>query len=134
MNSRVLSSAILGIDAYIVEVEANLSRAQLPRYVTVGLPDNAVKESKERVTAAITNSGFTFPRKHITINLAPADIRKEGSAFDLPIAVGLLAATGDVKPDYLDKLILLGELALDGFLRPVKGVLPISICAKRGRD
>ena len=131
MSSRVLSSSILGIDAYIVEVEANLSRAQLPRYITVGLPDNAVKESRERVTAAITNSGYKFPHAHITINLAPADIRKEGSAFDLPIAIGILAATGVVNPDYLKKLILLGELALDGSLRPVKGVLPISICAKR---
>ena len=131
MNSRVLSSSILGIDAYIVDVECNLSRAQLPRYVTVGLPDNAVKESKERVTSAINNSGFSFPRKHVTINLAPADIRKEGSAFDLPIAIGILAANGAVKPDYLDKLLLLGELALDGELRPVKGVLPIAISAKR---
>ena len=131
MNSRVLSSSILGIDAYIVDVECNLSRAQLPRYVTVGLPDNAVKESKERVTSAINNSGYTFPRKHITINLAPADIRKEGSAFDLPIAIGILAASGIVKHAYLDKLILLGELALDGTLRPIKGVLPITINAKR---
>ena len=130
MSSRVLSSSILGIDAYIVEVEAHLSRAKLPRYVTVGLPDNAVKESRERVTAAISNSGYKFPHAHITINLAPADIRKEGSAFDLPIAIGILAATGVVKPDYLKKLILLGELALDGTLRPIKGVLPITICAK----
>lgn len=131
MNSRVLSSSILGIDVYIVDVECNLSRAQLPRYVTVGLPDNAVKESKERVTSAISNCGFSFPRKHVTINLAPADIRKEGSAFDLPIAIGILAANGDVKSDYLDKLILLGELALDGELRPIKGVLPIAIGAQR---
>jgi len=131
MNSRVLSSSILGIDAYLVQVEAHLTRTKLPRYVTVGLPDNAVKESRERVTAAITNSGFKFPNAHITINLAPADIRKEGSAFDLPIAIGILAAIGEVKQDYLDKIILLGELALDGTLRPVKGVLPIVICAKR---
>ena len=92
MLSRVFSSAILGIDAYVVEVEAHLSGAKLPKFVTVGLPEGAVKESKERVTAAIRNSGFDFPRKHITINLAPADIRKEGSAFDLPIALGILAA------------------------------------------
>lgn len=82
------------------------------------------------LTAAISNSGYKFPHAHITINLAPADIRKEGSAFDLPIAIGILAATGVVKPDYLKKLILLGELALDGTLRPIKGVLPITICAK----
>ena len=130
MLSRVFSSAILGIDAYIVEVEAHLTGTKLPRFVTVGLPEGAVKESKERVTAAIRNSGYSFPRKYITINLAPADIRKEGSAFDLPIAVGILAATGIVEPTYLDKLLLLGELALDGTLRPIKGALPIAICAR----
>jgi magnesium chelatase family protein len=130
MTSKVLSSAILGIDAYIVEVEAHLSGAQLPKFVTVGLPEGAVKESKERVQAAIANSGYTFPRKHVTINLAPADIRKEGAAFDLPIAIGILSAAGVVRSTYLDKLILMGELALDGALRPVKGVLPITMCAR----
>jgi len=116
MNSKVLSSAILGIDAYVVEVECHLTGARIPRFVTVGLPEGAVKESKERVTAAIRNSGFKIPAKHITINLAPADIRKEGSAFDLPITIGLLAATGHVMPDYLGNLLLMGELALDGTL------------------
>ena len=130
MLSRVFSSAILGIDAYIMEVEAHLTGTKLPSFVTVGLPEGAVKESKERVTAAIRNSGYSFPRKYITINLAPADIRKEGSAFDLPIAVGILAATGIVEPTYLDKLLLLGELALDGTLRPIKGALPIAICVR----
>ena len=130
MPARVLSSAILGIDAYVVDVEASLSGAKLPRFITVGLPEGAVKESKERVTAAIKNSGFKFPRKHVTINLAPADIRKEGSAFDLPIAIGILAAMGNVQKEYLDKLMMLGELALDGTLRPVKGALPIAICAR----
>lgn len=133
MVSKVLSSAVLGIDAYIVEVEANLSGAQLPKFITVGLPEGAVKESKERVTAAIRNSDFYLPHKHITINLAPADIRKEGSAFDLPIAAGILAATGAIKENFLDNLILLGELALDGSLRPIKGALPIAInAAKKG--
>ncbi|MBT3217023.1 MAG: YifB family Mg chelatase-like AAA ATPase [Candidatus Marinimicrobia bacterium] len=133
MVSKVLSSAVLGIDAYIVEVEANLSGAQLPKFITVGLPEGAVKESKERVTAAIRNSDFILPYKHITINLAPADIRKEGSAFDLPIAVGILAATGAVKQNFLNNLLLLGELALDGSLRPIKGALPIAInAAKKG--
>ena len=130
MNSKVLSSAILGIDAYVVEVECHLTGARIPRFVTVGLPEGAVKESKERVTAAIRNSGFKIPGKHITINLAPADIRKEGSAFDLPIAIGLLAATGHVMPDYLGNLLLMGELALDGTLRPIHGALPIAVCAR----
>ncbi|MFH1852801.1 MAG: YifB family Mg chelatase-like AAA ATPase [Candidatus Neomarinimicrobiota bacterium] len=131
MIARVLSSAVLGIDAYIVEVEANLTGANLPKFITVGLPEGAVRESKERVQAAIRNSGYHFPYSHITINLAPADIRKEGSAFDLPIAIGILAAMGIVRRTYLDNLILLGELALDGSLRPIKGALPLAIAAKR---
>ncbi|MCH8069486.1 MAG: YifB family Mg chelatase-like AAA ATPase [Candidatus Marinimicrobia bacterium] len=129
MHARVLSSAILGIDAYRVEIEANLTPTPVPKFITVGLPEGAVKESKERVIAAIKNSGFYYPNKKTVINLAPADIRKEGSAFDLPIAVGILAALGNVKSDYLDKLWLLGELSLDGTLRPIRGALPIAICA-----
>ena len=108
MNSCVLSSSIHDIDAYLVDVEGNLSRAQLARFVTVGLPDNAVKESRERVTA-ISNSGYKFPYAHITFNLAPADICQEGSEFDLPIVIGILAATGNVKSDYLNKIILLNS-------------------------
>ncbi len=130
MLAKALSSAILGIDAYVVEVEAHLTGAQLPKFRTVGLPEGAVKESKERVKAAIKNSGYTFPHKHVTINLAPADIRKEGSAFDLPIAIGILAAIGEVKHDHLGKMLLLGELALDGMLRPIRGALPVAICAR----
>lgn len=129
MHAKVLSSAILGIDAYRVEVEANLTPSPIPKFTTVGLPEGAVKESKERVIAAIKNSGFRFPSKRTIINLAPADIRKEGSAFDLPIAIGILAALGEVKPTYLEKLWLLGELSLDGLLRPIHGALPISISA-----
>ena len=130
MLAKVLSSAILGIDAYIVEVEAHLTGAKLARFRTVGLPEGAVKESKERVKAAIKNSGYPFPYKYITVNLAPADIRKEGSAFDLPIAIGILAAMGVVKNTYFDKLLLMGELALDGSVRPIKGALSIAICAR----
>jgi len=130
MLAKALSSAILGIDAYIVEVEAHLTGAKLPKFRTVGLPEGAVKESKERVRAAIKNSGYTFPHKHVTINLAPADIRKEGSAFDLPIAIGILAAIGEVKHDHLEKMLLLGELALDGKIRPIRGALPVAICAR----
>lgn len=130
MPACVLSSSILGIDAYIVEVEAHLTGAKLPRFVTVGLPEGAVRESKERVSAAIKNTGFSFPLKHITINLAPADIRKEGSGFDLPIAVGILVEMGAVKSTYLHKLLMLGELALDGSLRPIRGALPIALCAR----
>ncbi|MDR3625454.1 MAG: YifB family Mg chelatase-like AAA ATPase [Ignavibacteriaceae bacterium] len=130
MLSKILSSATIGIDAYTVEVETNVEK-QIPGFTIVGLPDNVVKESKERVITAIKNSGYDFPIKKITINLAPADIKKEGSSFDLPIAIGLLAANEIITlEDYTDT-IFLGELSLDGKLRPVKGALPISVEAKR---
>jgi len=126
MLSKIISAATLGVDAYTVEVEADIQQ-QLPMFITVGLPDGAVRESKERVTAAIKNSDFVFPSKKVTINLAPADIKKEGSAFDLPIAVGILAATGQILCDRFDEYVLLGELSLDGTLRPVPGVLPMAM-------
>lgn len=126
MLSRIFSAAVLGIDAYVVEVEADISQ-QLPSFATVGLPEGAVKEAKERVAAAIKNSDFVFPSKKITINLAPADIRKEGSAFDLPIAVGILAATGQILSEDFDRFVMAGELSLDGTLKPVPGILPIAI-------
>lgn len=126
MLSKVFSSATIGVDAYRVEVESDIQQ-QLPGFITVGLPEGAVKESKERVTAAIKNSDFIFPVKRVTVNLAPADIRKEGSAFDLPIAVGILAATGQILRDRFDEYVFLGELSLDGTLRPVPGVLPMAM-------
>jgi magnesium chelatase family protein len=130
MISKVISSATFGIDAYLIEVETNVEKA-VPGFIIVGLPDNAVKESRERVSAAIKNSGFKFPIQKITVNLAPADIRKEGSSFDLPIAIGILAATDLVNSDMLEDSILLGELSLDGVLRPIKGALPIAVEAKK---
>jgi len=126
MLAKVYSSATLGVNAYTVEVEADIQQ-QLPAFVTVGLPDGAVRESKERVTAAIKNSDFVFPTKKVTINLAPADIKKEGSAFDLPMAVGILAATGQILRDNFDEYVLLGELSLDGAVRPIPGVLPMAM-------
>ena len=126
MLAKIYSAAVLGIDAYIVEVEAHLE-SQLPSFSTVGLPDSAVRESRERVNAAIKNSNFPFPQKRITINLAPADIKKEGSAFDLPIAIGILAASGIVSQDEIDNYVILGELSLDGSLRPIRGALPIAV-------
>ncbi len=130
MLSKVFSSATYGIDAYIIEVETHCEK-QLPGFTIVGLPDSAVKESRERVTAAIKNSGFEFPLKKITVNLAPADIKKEGSAFDLPIAIGLLAAVEKIPKENLHKTIMLGELALDGNLRRIKGGLSIAVEAKK---
>ena len=130
MLAKVLSSAVIGIDAYVVEVEVDISQG-LPSFSTVGLPEGAVRESKERVKAAIKNSGYHFPSDRITVNLAPADIKKEGSAFDLPMALGILAATGLVNRSSYSGYLFLGELALDGLIRPVRGVLPMAMAAKK---
>jgi len=127
--AKVLSSAVLGIDAYIVEVEVDITSG-LPAFATVGLPETAVKESKDRVKSAIHNSGYRFPDDRITVNLAPADIKKEGTAFDLPMAIGILAATGLIKHDALPHYLVLGELSLDGRVKPVRGSLPMALAAK----
>ena len=129
MISRVRSSTVLGIDAYIVDVETDISRG-IPSFSIVGLPKGAVKESRERVETVVKNMGYSFPPRRITINLAPADVQKEGAAFDLPIAVGILASTGQINPQQLADTAVLGELSLLGTLRPVKGVLPISVAVK----
>jgi len=130
--ARVLSASTYGIEAYVVEVEVDLALGT-PLFTTVGLPEGAVRESKDRVQAAIKNSGFKFPLRRITVNLAPADIKKEGAAFDLPIALGILAAHGEVPPLPLREYIMLGELSLDGSLRPVKGVISVALdCRQRG--
>lgn len=132
MYSKVYSSSVYGINAFTVEIEIHLD-AQLPSMVIVGLPDSAVKESRERVTAAIKNSDLIFPNKKITVNLAPADVRKEGSGFDLPIAIGILISMGIIPQEEIEQTIILGELSLEGTLRPVRGVLPIAIeAAKKG--
>jgi len=128
MIVKVASSAILGIDSWPVEVEVDVSRG-LPQFFTVGLPDLSVKESKDRIKAAIQNSGYTFPGTRVTVNLAPADIKKEGTGFDLPIAVGILAAQGVVSPNCLSEYLFTGELSLDGSVKGVSGVLPAAIQA-----
>jgi magnesium chelatase family protein len=130
MMSTVLSCATMGIDAYIVHIETDIQH-QMPKFSLVGLPDSAVRESYDRVKAAIQNSGRLFPNHRITINMAPADIKKEGSAFDLPIAVGIISAVGGIPEDVLEQVAILGELALDGSVRPCRGVLPMAIQAKR---
>jgi magnesium chelatase family protein len=127
--AKVLSSAVFGIDAYIVEVEVDIATG-LPAFSTVGLPDGAVKEIKDRVRAAIKNCGYEFPSRRITVNLAPADIRKEGAAFDLPIAVGILAAMELVSKEKLEEFFILGELSLYGQVKPIRGTLPISVAAR----
>ncbi len=130
MLSKTLSCATYGVNAYLVEVETHIEK-MIPGFAIVGLPDNAVKESRERITASIRNSSLTFPKTKITINLAPADIKKEGSSYDLPMAVGILAATDQVVPEVLNDFVIVGELALDGSLRPVHGVLPMALEVRR---
>jgi magnesium chelatase family protein len=129
MLSRVCSAAVNGIEAYPVEVEVNAGWGDT-LIVVVGLPDTAVKESKDRVTTALSNSGFKFPMGRTTINLAPADVKKEGPSFDLPIAIGMIAASEQLETDQLDNFVVVGELALTGAVRPCKGVLPIALRAR----
>src|SRR5258706_16178926 len=123
MLARVRSAAVLGIDAYLVEVETDIANG-LPTFVTVGLPQGAVKEGRDRVYAALANTGFTFPLKRITVNLAPADIRKEGSAFDLPIALGILAATEQVDGARLSRVAGPGGVGPPGARPPLPGGAP----------
>ena len=130
MLVKTASAALLGIEAYVVDVEVDVSTG-LPGYVTVGLPDAAVRESKERVRAALKNCGYEMPARKLTVNLAPADRRKEGSAFDLPISLGLLAFLEVVPVERLRDCLFIGELAMDGRLKPVRGILPAALLAQR---
>ncbi len=130
MLAKVTSCALVGLEGAIVEVEVDTSRG-LPSFTLVGLPDAAVKESKERVRSAIINSGFMYPNKRLTVNLAPADLRKEGPAYDLPIAVGVLIATQQIYDDSVSDALFIGELSLDGSLRHSKGILPMADLARR---
>lgn len=130
MLARVYSSALWGTDAIDVSVEADV-QGGLPSFSIVGLPDNSVKESRERVRSAIINSGLEFPPKRITLNLAPADVRKEGGIFDLPISIAILAALGIVPRDRARNFLFVGELGLDGSVRPVRGVISSAFLAQR---
>jgi magnesium chelatase family protein len=130
MYVKILSAAVTGIDGQIIEVEVDLANG-LPQMTIVGLPDNAIREATERVRAAIKNSGFQYPLGRITVNLAPADLRKEGSAFDLAIAIGILACSGQLTPTLFDSCVVLGELSLDGKLKPVTGVLSMVHAARK---
>ncbi len=130
MLSKVYSGTLFGLDAYGVEVEVNLANG-LPAFIIVGLPDTAIQESKERVRAAITNSEFEFPLRRLTVNLAPANVKKEGPSLDLSIAVGILAATGQLKSEDMDQYWLVGELSLTGEVRKVSGALSLAIAARK---
>ena len=128
MLVKVFGAALQGIDATIVTIEVNSSRGI--KFFLVGLPDSAVKESHERIISALQVNGYRFPSRQIVINMAPADIRKEGSSYDLPLAIGILASVGEVSEEKLSKYLIIGELSLDGSLQPIKGALPIAICAR----
>jgi magnesium chelatase family protein len=130
MFAKIYSAAVFGVDAYEVEIEVNGGGGD-PSIVIVGLPDTAVKESRDRVTTAINNSGYHWPRGRTTINLAPADIKKEGPSFDLPIALGMIAVSEELDSSTFEKFSFVGELALNGAVRPVKGVLPVALEARR---
>ena len=129
MLARIQSAAVLGVDAYLIDVEVDIASG-MPSFSTVGLPNGAVKEGRERVSAALVNAGFAFPLRRITVNLAPADIRKDGSSLDLPIALGILIASEQLAAARLDGQVVLGEVGLEGDLRPVRGVLPIALAAR----
>ena len=131
MLAIVQTAALFGIEAHPVRVEVDVSDGGLPATILVGLPDASVRESRDRIETAIRNSGFEFPRRRVTVNLSPADMRKVGSAFDLPIALGMLAAAGLVPGRRLDRMVVVGEVALDGEVRPVRGILPIAAQARR---
>jgi magnesium chelatase family protein len=128
MLTKVFGSAVFGVEATTITVEVNIDKGV--GYHLVGLPDNAIKESNYRIAAALQNNGFKIPGKKLTINMAPADLRKEGSAYDLTLAIGILTASGQIKSENVEKYIIMGELSLDGSLQPIKGALPIAIKAK----
>lgn len=129
MLVKTYCAAVNGLDVTTVTVEVSVSRGVL--YHLSGLADTAVKESHDRIVAALQNNGIKFPVADITVNMAPADLRKEGSSYDLPLAIGILAAIGKIKPDMLSEYMIVGELGLDGMIQPVKGALPISIRARK---
>lgn len=128
MLTKLFGAAVQGINATIVTIEVNSSRGI--RFFLVGLPDSAVKESHERIVSALQVNGYKFPSCQIVVNMAPADIRKEGSSYDLPLAIGILASTGTIQTDKLQRYLIIGELSLDGSLQPIKGALPIAIAAR----
>src|SRR5665213_3619925 len=127
--SRTRSAAVYGIDAHFIDVEVDMYPGAGRDFITVGMPDVAVRESRERIKSAMINSGFGYPNKSVTINLAPANLKKEGAGFDLPMAVGIRGALGVVTPP--DDHLFIGELSLDGTLRPVRGALSIAVAARK---
>ena len=127
---KTRTAAIYGVDALLIDVEVDMYMGSAKDFVTVGLPDTAVRESRERIRSSLINSGFGYPNKSVTVNLAPANLRKEGAGFDLPMALGIMGAMGTIPADAMENFLVVGELSLDGGLRPVRGALPVAVCAK----
>ena len=127
---RTRSAAIYGVDALVIDVEVDMYLGSARDFVTVGLPDTAVRESRERIKSSLINSGFGYPNKAVTVNLAPANLRKEGAGFDLPMALGIMGAMGTIPANSMEDFLVVGELSLDGGLRAVRGALPVAVCAK----
>src|SRR5450755_4009024 len=126
---KTRSAAVYGIDAHLIDVEVDMYASGSARdFIMVGMPDIAVRESRERIKSALINSGFGYPNKAVTINLAPANVRKEGAGFDLPMAIGILGAMGSIAPD--GQYLFVGELSLNGAIRPVRGALSVAVCAR----
>ena len=127
---RTRSAAVYGIDAHLIDVEVDMAQSGSSRdFITVGMPDTAIRESRERIKSALMNSGFGYPTRSVTINLAPANIRKEGAGFDLPMAMGILGAMGIFNKS--EQFLMVGELSLDGLIRPVRGALSMAVCARK---
>ena len=127
---KTRSAAIYGVDARLIDVEVDMYMGNPKDFITVGLPDTAVRESRERIKSSLVHTGVGFPNKAVTVNLAPANLRKEGAGFDLPMALGVMGAMGTIPVEGLEDYLIVGELSLDGGLRPVRGALPIAVCAK----
>src|SRR3954463_4456957 len=128
MLACLRTAAVFGVEACPVHVEVDVSFG-FPQFTMVGLPDASVRESRDRVRSAIRNSGFAFPEPRVTVNLAPADVRKAGASFDLPIALGILAASGVLHERLISEVVLVGELSLDGAIQPIRGALPVAVAA-----
>lgn len=128
---KTRSAAIYGVDALLIDVEVDMYMGSAKDFITVGLPDTAVRESRERIRSSLINAGYGYPNKAITVNLAPANIRKEGAGFDLPMALGIMGAMGTIPANAMEDFLVVGELSLDGGLRPVRGALPVAVCAKK---
>ena len=133
MLSKINSGCVVGLDGTLIEVEVDVAEKGFPTFTIVGLPDKSVDEAKDRVRTAINNTGFEMPDSRITVNLAPADIPKEGSAFDLPIAVGILASSKAIEKDFLKDSLFIGELSLEGEIRPINGIISILLMAQEKR-